>query len=157
MKLIVVSHDREFLDGLVGKVFEFRDHAVREHLGGIYDFLRRRNVTSLKEIERRQQSGSAKEQPAGGSKPASGERKLEYQERREQEKKMRKVARRVRLLEKEIEEIEKEITQMDRLLVDPVNVTGMHVYEEYEKLRTRHDEVLEEWEKQSSLLERMKG
>ncbi len=155
--LIVVSHDREFLDGLVGKVFEFRDHAVREHLGGIYDFLRRRNVASLKEIERRQPSGPVKEQPAGAFKPASGERKLEYEERKEQEKKIRKVARRVRLLEKEIEEIEAEITQMDRLLVDPVNVTGMHVYEEYEKLRTRHDEVLEEWAKQSGLLERMKG
>ncbi|HER09928.1 MAG TPA: ABC-F family ATP-binding cassette domain-containing protein, partial [Bacteroides sp.] len=148
--LIVVSHDREFLDGLVDKVYEFRDHSVREHLGGIYDFLRRRRVSSLREIERKQPQET-------GTVTGKKSQRTGYEARKEQEKKIRKVSRRVKILEQEIEEIEAGMAAMDKLLVDPANVTGMHVYEDYEKLRARHDQTLEEWEKQTILLERMKG
>ena len=149
--LIVVSHDREFLDGLVNKVYEFRNHGVREHLGGIYDFLRRRNVDSLRDIERKNHSA------APGESAQKKDGRIEYEKRKLQDKKLRKVSRRVTSLEQEIAELEAEISRMDQLLMDPANVTGMQVYEEYEKLRARHDELLEEWERQTLLLERIKG
>ncbi len=149
--LIVVSHDREFLDGLVSKVYEFGNHGVKEHLGGIYDFLRRRNVNSLRDIERKNQSA------ATGESAQKKDGRIEYEKRKLQEKKIRKVSRRVTSLEHEIEKLEAEISGMDELLRDPANVTGMQVYEDYEKLRARHDRVLEEWERQTILLERIKG
>ncbi|MGW8314043.1 MAG: ribosomal protection-like ABC-F family protein [Bacteroidales bacterium] len=197
--LIVVSHDREFLDGLVDKVYEFRDHRVREHLGGIYDFLKKRNLSSLKEIERRDPSapgstrasapgkGAGKVKVPGSTKvpgsakvPGSGKdladkgaeaenaalnsseekdtgpsNKERYEEKRAMEKKIRKVSNRVKSLEHEIEEIEGELARMDEMLMNPDNITGMEVYETYEQLRSKHDEVLASWEKQTLLLEKM--
>jgi len=182
--LIVVSHDRDFLDGLVEKVFEFRNHRIREHLGGIYDFLKSRNLSTLKEIERREGKTSASGQgkpprnkgqemgkDAGGaflekepaasdpaSDPASGpapSNKERYAEKKALEKKIRKISNRVKSLEHEIEEIEEELARMDELLMNPDNIKGMQVYEEYEQLRSKHDEVLASWEKQTLLLEKM--
>jgi len=184
--LIVVSHDREFLDGLVDKVFEFRNHRVKEHLGGIYDFLRRRNLSSLSEIERkavtepsgsqRSASGSKGPQSSGpglatggqkGSGPSESHEdeqggsgstnKERYEEKKEADRKIRKIANRVKALEHEIEKIESELSRMDVLLMNPENITGMQVYEEYEQLRKQHDDVLASWEKQTLLLEKASG
>jgi ATP-binding cassette subfamily F protein 3 len=176
--LIVVSHDREFLDGLVDKVFEFRDHKVHEHLGGIYDFLQRRKLSSLREIERKQPTVSteAKAAKAGGrrepSRPDSSQaaeapekqeekespdNKRQYAEKKEQEKKIRKIANRVKSLEHEIEQIEGELSRMDEMLMNPDNIQGMAVYEEYEQLKRKHDETLASWEKQNLLLEKEEG
>ncbi len=176
--LIVVSHDREFLDGLVDKVFEFRDHKVYEHLGGIYDFLQRRKLSSLREIERKQPpvSKEARTAKAGRKQdksrvdpklPAEGPEKQEYQEaptnkrqyaeKKEQEKKIRKIANRVKSLEHEIEQIEEELSRMDEMLMNPDNIRGMEVYEEYEQLKRKHDEALASWEKQNLLLEKEEG
>ncbi len=193
--LIVVSHDREFLDGLVEKVFEFRNHRVREHLGGIYDFLKKRQLSSLREIERREPThsgsgekkgsgkgkgsgeekppgqekqsgqgsgtGKAKETDAAESSGSSGEKetapsnKERYEEKKALEKKIRKVSNRVKSLEHEIEGIEEELARMDELLMNPDNITGMQIYETYEQLRSKHDEALASWEKQTLLLEKM--
>jgi len=169
--LIVVSHDREFLDGLVDKVFEFRDHRVHEHLGGIYDFLQRRKLSSLQEIERKEQPVSKNVVPtakAAGkqasikqvSRPATGEaptNKEQYAEKKEKDKRIRKIANRVKSLEHEIEQIEEELSQMDQKLMNPDNIGGMQVYEEYEQLKRRHDETLAKWEKQNLLLEKEEG
>jgi ATP-binding cassette subfamily F protein 3 len=190
--LIVVSHDREFLDGLVDKVFEFRDHRVKEHLGGIYDFLQRRNLSSLREIERKEAPvpGPAKkvgiaqgspgnsgspgisgkgEGPARPGAPGTGNRaeegtgelgptnKERYEERKVLERKIRKIANRVKTLEHEIENIESELSRLDEMLMNPENITGMQVYEEYEQLRVKHDEALASWEKQTLLLEKVSG
>ncbi len=176
--LIVVSHDREFLDGLVDKVFEFRDHRVHEHLGGIYDFLQRRKLSSLREIERKDRGERAEpgkggaegkkagteaastDGPAGSvgdeQKPAPSNKAL-YAEKKEQEKKIRKIANRVKSLEHEIEQIEKELSRMDEMLMNPDNIKGMEVYEDYEQLKKKHDEVLASWEKQNLLLEKAEG
>jgi ATP-binding cassette subfamily F protein 3 len=173
--LIVVSHDREFLDGLVDKVFEFRNRKVKEHLGGIYEFLRRRNISSLQEIERK---GSAEPKARGDSgktrrtgldpevdpevkpdeeqEPAPSN-KERYEEKKSLEKKIRKVTSRIRTLEHEIEEIEGKLAGMDQMLMNPENITGMQVYEEYEQLRTRYDEAMASWEKQTLLIEKLTG
>jgi ATP-binding cassette, subfamily F, member 3 len=162
--LIVVSHDREFLDGLVDKVFEFRDQKVKEHLGGIYEFLRRRKLSSLKEIERKEkplktETGSKSIQVAVDDipQPAKQSNREQYEEKKTEEKKIRKVANRVKALEHEIEQIEEELSKMDEMLMNPDNIEGMHVYENYEQLKRKHDEALSSWEKQTLLLEKVSG
>ena len=170
--LIVVSHDREFLDGLVDKVFEFRHQKVREHLGGIFEFLQRRKLSSLQEIERKGTSAGSEARKKVVKKPVTkGEavaepvvkemdtpsNKVRYEEKKALEKKIRKVANRVKSLEHEIEQIEEELSKMDEKLMNPNNITGMQVYEDYEQLKVRHDETLASWEKQILLLEKVSG
>jgi len=175
--LILVSHDRSFLDGLVDKVFEFRNHKVNEHLGGIFDFIQRRKIGKLSDIERKDKtpvkgaiSSAQKTKKKAGGKPGlkdvgtvkdseSGElqnsgNKLQYEERKALEKKIRKISNRVKALEREVEEIEAELAKMDEMLMNPDNIKGMQVYEDYEKLKTRHDEALANWEKQTIQLEK---
>ncbi len=170
--LIVVSHDREFLDGLVEKVFEFRHQKVKEHLGGIFDFLQRRKLSSLKEVERKSQPaeaaggqisrradvpGAKKEEVQASQDPERRSNKLNYEEKKAFEKKIRKISNRVRALEHEIEKIEQELAEMDKMLMNPDNFTGMKVYEDYEQLKKRHDEALASWEKQTIMLEKVSG
>jgi ATP-binding cassette subfamily F protein 3 len=157
-------------------VFEFRDHKVHEHLGGIYDFLRRRKLSSLREIERKVQpvseapapvkeGGKAGEKRAEKAKRGPKEKKaedgqsnkLQYAEKKKQEKKIRKIANRVKSLEHEIEKIEEGLSKMDEMLMNPANIKGMEVYEEYEQLKRKHDEALASWEKQILLLEKVEG
>jgi ATP-binding cassette subfamily F protein 3 len=172
--LIVVSHDRGFLDGLVDKVYEFRNQKVKEHLGGIYDFLERRKLSSLQEIERKENT-LASSPPASGNaakkvKPAAPMRENEtvqvpdkrgnkalYEEKKVQEKKIRKIKNRVKALEHEIEQMEVELAKMDELLMNPDNITGMQVYEDYDTLKSRLDEALSSWEKQTLQLEKAMG
>ena len=177
--LIVVSHDRGFLDGLVDKVFEFRHHKVKEHLGGIFDFLQRKKLSSLQEIERKGKSVHSEVRKEGQKEvrnevekksTPTGEKKIDkvldqgdekpsnkvqYAEKKVLEKKIRKVANRIKSLEHEIEQIEGELSKMDKMLMNPDNITGMQVYEDYERLKTRHDETLFSWEKQTLLQEKM--
>ncbi len=168
--LIVVSHDRDFLDGLVDKVFEFRNHKVKEHLGGIYDFLQRRKLSTLQEVERKSTPVNTKSSDSGSKKkavveisgevqepPAITDNKIRYEEKKVNEKKIRKISNRVKALEREIEEIEEELSKMDELLMNPDNITGMQVYEDYEKLKSRLDEALSSWEKQTTSLEKAMG
>ncbi|MCP4310554.1 MAG: ABC-F family ATP-binding cassette domain-containing protein [Bacteroidetes bacterium] len=175
--LIVVSHDREFLDGLVDKVFEFRKQKVKEHIGGIFEFLQRRKIATLKDIEKKDRAHSTapvatgvekkkkktatKDQLKEGGKPpeedapkTESDNKLQYEERKALEKKIRKISNRVKALEREVEEIEAELAKMDTLLMNPDNIQGMQVYEEYEQLKKRHDEALASWEKQTIQLEK---
>ncbi len=165
--LIVVSHDREFLDGLVDKVFEFKYQKVKEHLGGIFEFLQRRKLTSLREIERKRGLSSTndrvqvkpkkrREEPAIMEQDSSSN-KVKYEEKKVQDKKIRKVANRVKSLEHEIEKIEKELAEMDQVLMNPENISGMQVYENYEQLKSRLDEALASWEKHNLLLEKVQG
>ena len=168
--LIVVSHDRDFLDGLVDKVFEFRNHKVYEHLGGIYDFLQRRKLSSLQEVERKSIQINAKPTPSRNEKKnvaakpvevqepaATKDNKIRYEEKKVNEKKIRKISNRVKALEREIEGLEEELSKMDELLMNPDNITGMQVYEDYEKLKSRLDESLTSWEKQTTALEKAMG
>ena len=118
--VVVVSHDREFLDGMVQKVYEFRDGGVKEYLGGIYYFLEKRKLESLQEIERRDASAKPMANPAAKSaaqpaanRDAAASGKLTYEQRKEQEKQLRKLRRAVETVEAELAEIEKQIAAYD--------------------------------------------
>jgi ATP-binding cassette subfamily F protein 3 len=88
------------------------------------------------------------------AEPKESGNKLQYEERKVLEKKIRKLSNRVKALEREVEDIEAELAKMDEMLMNPDNIQGMQVYEDYEKLKTRHDEALSNWEKQTIQLEK---
>ena len=150
---IIVSHDREFLDGLVSKVYEFGGGKVREHLGGIYDWLR-----SPLQLPRRGESAenlsltssksnnnqNASPLPSEGSGEASGEA-LSYAERKELQKKIRKAQRAVDESEAKIAKLEARKSELDELLMAPENVSNMELVTEYTNLQRELDEENERW------------
>ncbi len=150
--MIVVSHDREFLDGLVDKLYEFRGGRVKEHLGGIYDFLKRRKLESLKELERKnvvlQAENAAK---------LTSENKLSYAERKEMDKVIRKVATRIAECEKRIEEKEEEIAKIDVMLANPdqLKQASGDVFKRYQDLKHEVEALLSEWETLSEEKEKL--
>ena len=139
--VVVVSHDREFLDGMVQKVYEFRDGGVKEYLGGIYYFLEKRKLESLQEIERR----DAPAKPAAN--PAAT-----YEQRKEQEKQLRKLRRAVETVEAELAEIEKQIAAYDAKFAAATEYNEAD-YKAYNDLKARYDHQMHEWEKASYELE----
>ena len=148
--VVVVSHDREFLDGMVEKVYEFRDGGVKEYLGGIYYFLEKRKLESLQEIERRD---APAKMPAKGDEPkpaVSG--KLSYEQRKEQEKQLRKAKKIVETIEAELADIEKRIAEYDARFAAATEYNEAD-YKAYNELKTRYDHQMHEWEKASYELE----
>ena len=148
--VVVVSHDREFLDGIVDKVYEFRDGGVKEYLGGIYYFLEKRKLESLQEIERRDAPAKT---PAKGDEPkpaVSG--KLSYEQRKEQEKQLRKAKKVVETIEAELADIEKRIAEYDARFAAATEYNEAD-YKAYNELKTRYDHQMHEWEKASYELE----
>ena len=154
--VIVISHDREFLDGLVERVYEFRDGRVKEHLGGIYDFLRDRQIESMREIEQKKPSQAAAPKTNKGG--LSG--KMLYEQKREAEKQLRKAERDVERAEEEIMALEKEIAEMDRKMADPaasgINLTDGTYYAEYNKKKEELTRLTYRWEELSITLDRIK-
>lgn len=145
--VIVISHDREFLDGLVDKVYEFRDGRVREYLGGIYYFLEKRKLEDLREIEIKK----TEEKPADTKKPASG--KEDYARRKENEKAVRKIRSDIERTEREIESLETEIAQWDAKLSDPaahgIDLSDPSHFENYNELKNRLASRMRAWERQN--------
>ena len=149
---IIVSHDREFLDGLVSKVYEFGGGKVREHLGGIYDFLRHKNIDSLQQLE------------ISSSKPSDAneivtevvsENKKNYAERKEQQKKVKKAERAVKASEEKIAQMEARIKELDKMLMNPKYATDMKLIEEYSQTMKALDEENDRWMQLSEELEGM--
>ena len=145
--VVVVSHDREFLDGLVDRIYEFRDGGVREYLGDIWYFLEKRKVESLQEIER-------KERPTVSDKsndtPTAG--KMTYEQKKEQEKLLRKLRKAVESIEQELAEVEKEIAAYDARFATATEYNADD-YAKYDALKQRYDTLMHEWEKASYELE----
>ncbi len=141
--VIVVSHDREFLDGLVDKVYEFRDGGVREYLGGIWYFLEKRKLESLREIEIK-----AVEEKKEEAKPAGKE---DYKKKKESGKAVRKVENAISATEKKITELESDIAVWDLKLADPaangIDLADGRVFAAYEELKRRLAREMHEWEK----------
>ena len=150
---IIVSHDREFLDGLVSKVYEFGGGKVREHLGGIYDWLRSplqlpRKGESAENLSltpsKSNDSRNASPLPSEGSREASGEA-LSYAERKELQKKIRKAQRAVDESEAKIAKLEARKSELDELLMAPENASNMELVTEYTNLQRELDEENERW------------
>ena len=160
---IIVSHDRDFLDGLVSKVYEFGEGRVREHLGGIYDYLRAHNAESIHEaLGEGQTSGFASatvaQQPTVSApvQVAADENagsKLSYQEHKEQQKKIRKAQRAVEEAEKKIAALEVRIKELDDLLMDPKNASNMELVNEYTATQAALDRENNQWMELSEALE----
>ncbi|VTY08059.1 putative ABC transporter ATP-binding protein YbiT [Prevotella melaninogenica] len=150
---IIVSHDREFLDGLVSKVYEFGGGKVREHLGGIYDWLRSplqlpRRGESAENLSltpsKSNDSRNASPLPSEGPGEASGEA-LSYAERKELQKKIRKAQRAVDESEAKIAKLEARKSELDELLMAPENASNMELVTEYTNLQRELDEENERW------------
>lgn len=160
---IIVSHDRDFLDGLVSKVYEFGEGRVREHLGGIYDYLRAHHAESIHEaLGEGQTSGSASavvaQQPTVTvpKQVVSDENtgsKLSYQEHKEQQKKIRKAQRAVEEAEKKIAALEVRIKELDDLLMNPKNASNMELVNEYTATQAALDRENNQWMELSEALE----
>ncbi|SMO41398.1 ATP-binding cassette, subfamily F, member 3 [Saccharicrinis carchari] len=143
--VVVVSHDREFLDGLVDKVYEFRNKKMKEHLGGIYEFLARKKLESLREMELQKPSGKTLPQELSdqGKKTAS---KLSYEERKEISKQVKKVQQRVKKCEDKIAKLEKEVAKMDIEMQDPVKAADTDFIKTYQKANTALETEMKNWE-----------
>ena len=176
--VVVVSHDREFLDGMVDKVYEFRDGGVKEYLGGIYYFLEKRKLESLQELERRDTpakgakgtpkttpkaapagasgTGAASEAAKGAStadaKPAALSGKASYEQKKEQEKLLRKLRKAVETIETELGDLEKQIAAWDAKFAAATDYNEAD-YKAYNDLKARYDHQMHEWEKASYELE----
>ena len=144
--VIVVSHDRDFLDGIVDRVYEFRDGGVKEYLGGIYYFLEKRKIESLHEIERRADA------PAVSAPREASAGKLSYEQRKEQEKLLRRLRKAVESVETELADVEKQIADYDRKFAESAAYNEAD-YAAYEQLKRRYDHLMHEWEKASYELE----
>ena len=152
--VIVVSHDREFLDGLVTKVYEFGGGVVKEHIGGIYDFLQKKKMESLTELQLSQSPAtqSAKEAAA----PVS-ENKLSYEAQKEQNKKIRKLEKQVADCEDSISRLEQEIQAVEEQMATPEGASDMKLYERHQQLKQQVAKAEEEWETVLLELEELKG
>ena len=139
--VVVVSHDREFLDGIVDKVYEFRDGGVREYLGGIYYFLEKRKLENLHEIER-------KAPVVAAAKQEQSQGKLSYEQKKDQEKLLRKLRKNVEQIEAELADVEKQIADYDARFAVATEYNAED-YKAYDELKGRYDHLMHEWEKAS--------
>ena len=151
---IIVSHDREFLDGLVSKVFEFGDGKVTEHLGGIYDFLRNKNAENV-DAALNVNVASADKSKSADAEVSASKGKLNYQEHKEQQKKLTKLKKAVEKSEKRIEELEAKLSEMDKLLSLPENASNMDIVSDYTSTKQLLDQEIDAWEKLSEEYENL--
>ena len=154
---IIVSHDREFLDGLVTKVFEFGGGRVREHIGGIYDFLRERGERIEVRGERIEFAANADSNKSAPSVPAvaPSPQKTDYAARKEQQKVLRRAERAVEESEQKIARMEQRLKELDQLLCDPAKACDMTLVSEYTDTKRQLDDEVERWERLSEQLEQL--
>lgn len=153
--VIVVSHDREFLDGLVDKVYEFGNKRIKEHLGGIYDFLQRKKIETLQDLERNNNVGSKSVSNNSGDKEIS-ETKLSYEERKELQRQIKRLEKAIADNEKRVEQIEAEIQSVEEQLASPEGASDTQLYEKHGALKKTLDEVMENWTELSEQLEKLR-
>ncbi len=149
---IIVSHDREFLDGLVSKVYEFGGGKVREHLGGIYDWLR----SSGERQEVRGEMPTPAADTSLTSHPSPLTTKNNYAAHKEQQKALRKAERAVEESERKISQMEQRLKELDQLLMDPKNASDMTLVTEYTSIKSDLDKEVERWEQLSEEMEKLR-
>ncbi|MGP1590995.1 MAG: ABC-F family ATP-binding cassette domain-containing protein [Prevotella sp.] len=137
---IIVSHDREFLDGLVEKVYEFGEGKVREHLGGIYDFLQSKKIDSLTTLELSKNVSSPEAEPV-----AKTENKLNYAERKELQKQLNRIEKAIKETEKDIEKYETRVKELEEILLKPEHASDMGLINEYTNITAQLEKANEKW------------
>ena len=159
--VILVSHDRDFLDGLATKVYEFGGGVVKEHLGGIYEFLQKKKIDSLNELQKGAGLSASPTATAKGNGEQEAvqpsENKLSYEAQKELNKKIKKLERQVADCEASIEETEAAIAIVEEKMATPEGASDMQLYERHQKLKQQLDTIVEEWERVSIELEEVKG
>jgi ATP-binding cassette subfamily F protein 3 len=160
---IVVSHDREFLDGLVSKVYEFGGGRVKEHLGGIYEFLRDKNMQSLNQLNAPQMTQtSTMEKPAqksAESQPAqqAAVKELSYEERKARNKQQSKLQKFIQESEAKIEKMESRLKELDTILYQPENASNMTLINEYTEIKQKLDDETARWEENVEKMEKLQN
>ena len=149
---IIVSHDREFLDGLVSKVYEFGGGKVREHLGGIYDYLRNCEKSGVEAFSLRTETTLVQPKATGTDDKTS---KQSYAERKERQKLITKAEKAVKESERKIEQMEKRLKELDEILSKPENASDMTIVTEYTSTKKALDEEVEKWEEACMKLEEL--
>ena len=139
--IIVVSHDREFLDGLVEKVYEFGNQQVKEHLGGIYNFLNKKKMESLQELERKEKPVS----PENKKEQNNLQSKLSYEERKEQQRLIRRQEKIISDCENKIEKLETEIKEIENILNTPEGASNVDLLWKHAELQKQVSEIMNEW------------
>ena len=150
--ILVVSHDREFLDGLVTCVYEFRNRAIKQHLGGIYDFLQKKRMESLKELEI-PVSLSASQQKAETAAVPEGREELSFEEKKNINRAIARSEKNIESIERQITELEEQLAKMDQMLADPATITSDTLFIDYEKCKAELARVMDNWEKEHQELE----
>lgn len=152
--LIVVSHDRDFLQGLTEKVFEFRNKGIRQYFGDVYDFLDARKLESLQELEVQKKHKAA-------AAPAPSPQKISYSQKKDSERELRKIQNRIKQCEEEISRLESELKRQDEILAAPHEHPGISIdqafYWEYRKVQEDLEHKMLDWEELNVQLESLKG
>ncbi len=153
--VITVSHDREFLDGLVDKVYEFGNKRVKEHLGGIYEFIARKKIENLQELERNTTPKPIKQNDEtanpGASDPLPA---LSYEEQKERARIIRKLKKRVHEAEQKVAALETQISELELRMGNPENAYESSLYAEHNALKKELSETMRQWEEASEALEK---
>jgi len=152
--VIVVSHDRDFLNGIVDKVYEFGEHRVREHLGGIYDFLRKKQLDSLQQLEAKD---TTPPQPQADDMPeqTGSQGKMDYQRQKERERRIRQAEKKVKSLETKIADIEQQLADIEEKL-STSSSENLDIYYTHSSLSRELEETMTQWEQASAELESVK-
>jgi ATP-binding cassette, subfamily F, member 3 len=152
--LIVVSHDRDFLQGLTTKVFEFRNHIIKQHIGDVYDYLETRKLHSLKQLEVKKTTSNMRVEAELAS-----DNKATYERRKQQEREIRKVAQAVTKSEEAISHLEDDIKRYDQMLANPEahkqRIASGDLYREYEQIKHALEKEMENWAKLHEQLDQM--
>ncbi len=141
---IIVSHDRDFLEGLVSKVYEFGGGKVLEHMGGIYDFLEKKNMETLQQLEL--STNHASSANSNNKKPVS-ENKLSYEEQKEHNRIIRRLERKVEDLEKEVHELELKTKKIETKLSTPEGAADPILYQSHQEIQQRITDAMTNWER----------
>ncbi|MBO5703903.1 MAG: ABC-F family ATP-binding cassette domain-containing protein [Bacteroidaceae bacterium] len=155
--VIIVSHDREFLDGLVSKVYEFKGGKVREHIGGIYDFLAKIEAEAQVVTNLSTSPTQTADVKSASKTPQASVGKLNYEQQKEQAKLIKKAQRKVEELEQSIEKIENEIKTVEAQMATPEGSSDMQLFARYAQLKSSLDEVVVQWENSLEELSSIEG
>ena len=152
--VIVVSHDRDFLNGIVNKVYEFGEHRVREHLGGIYDFLQKKQLDSLQQLEIKNTPTAAVAEEY--NEPAASQGKMDYQKQKERERRIRQAEKKVKTYEAKIAELEQQLAEIEEQLSTATS-ESLDIYYSHSKISRELEDVMAKWEEAGEELERVRS